>query len=443
MKVLVIDVDGLSFSLAYRIAQAGHEVRWFVKPSPDRPLETGKGFKGVQKINNWLPSAKWADLILPLGNSDYLPRLDSLRKEGFPVFGPSVKSADLEIKRSEGMKIFEKHGIDVVPYTQFNSMKEAYNHVKKTEERFVFKTLGDNEDKSLTYVSKSPADLMGWLENRIKDTPIKGPVMLQTFVEGIELGVSRWMGSKGWVGPWNESFEHKKLMSGNFGPNTGEMGTVASYTKESKLGEETLAKLEDVFMKLGHMGDTAIGFMIDKSGKPWPTEFTCRTGFPINLLMLSANLGDPVEWMLDAINGKDSTNFTEEIGTCLVVAQPPFPGHNDDLKKTTGVPIYGVKKSNKKYIHPLDVKIDIMPDMEGGKVVTRPVWNTTGEYVVVVTGFGETVKQSRERAYKTVDQLHIANMIVRDDIGEKMEKTLPDLHKMGYAMHFKFGDKDD
>ena len=65
----------------------------------------------------------------------------------------------------------------------------------------------------------------------------------------------------------------------------------------------------------------------------------------------------------------------------------------------------------------------------------RPLWNTSGDYVAVVTGFGKDVKQAATRAYKTVDQLHVSNMMVRDDVGEGLEEQLPKLHKMGYAMH--------
>ena len=439
MKVLIVDTDGVGLSFAWRCAIAGHQVRWFVKPRPANHLEAGRGFRGVDRIGNWIPSVKWADLILPTSNDDYVERLAFFKKQGYPVFGPSVESVKLEVSRAAGMKALEAAGIECVPYEQFKNVKEAYDHVKKTEERYVFKTLGDNEDKSLTYVSKHAADLMGWMDKRMKDTNIKGAVMLQTFIEGIEMGVSRWMGKDGWVGQWNESFEHKKLMSGNHGPNTGEMGTVAAFTKESKLGEETLSKLESALIKFGHLGDTALGFMIDEKGKPWPTEWTCRCGWPIFNMMLAANKGDPVQWMKDAVEGKDTTEFSEEIGTCVVIAQPPFPNGDGKPEELAGTPIYGVTKGNKYYIHPVGVKIDMMPDMDsGGKVIEKPLWNTAGDYNMVVTGFGKDIKQSRDRAYKTVGQLHLANMIVRDDIGEELEETLPKLHKMGYATHFNY-----
>jgi phosphoribosylamine---glycine ligase len=439
MKVLIVDTDNVGLSFAWRCVQAGHDVRWFVKPKPCNSPETGEGFKGVKRVDNWVGSASWADLVFVTSNDDYLEKLDFFKRKGVPVYCPSVKSANLEISRKTGMQLMEKVGIECAPYKTFKTMKEAEAHVRKTEDRFVFKTLGDNEDKALTYVSKNPADLIGWMERirRLKMEP-KGEVMLQTFISGIEIGVSRWMGSKGWVGQYNESFEHKKLMSGNYGCNTGETGTVAGFVTKSKLGEETLGKLQEELLKLDHLGDTALGFIVDEKGQPWPTEWTARPGWPIFNMMLGSIKGDPAEWMLDAINGKDTTSFHEEVGTCIVATHGDFPHGNKPIEEVTGVPIYGVTKGNKKHLHPQGVKIEMHPDMENDKIVERPVWSTAGDYVMVVTGYGKDVKQSAERAYKTVKQLHVSNMMVRDDVGELLEKQLPELHKHGYATHFEY-----
>lgn len=440
MKVLIVDQDGVGLSFALRAAAAGHVVRWFVKAKTSNNPDTGKGFKGIERVDNWVPSATWADLVFTTSNDDYLERLDFFRQRGVPVFAPTAASAKLEISRKAGMELLESVGIECAPYQTFKTMKEAERHVLKTDERYVFKTLGDNEDKSLTYVSKSPADLVAWMR---RTPPPKGEVMLQQFIDGIEMGVSRFMGSKGWVGQYNESFEHKKLMPSNYGPNTGEMGTIAYFTPESKLGTETLGKLEEKLLALGHRGDTALGFIIDDKGKPWPTEWTCRLGWPIANMMLGSTKGDPIEWMRDALRGEDTTTFSEDIGCCLLLACGDFPYGNLTPKEVSGVPIYGVTKGNARHIHPQSVQVMPLPDTgPGGKgVVERDMWATSGDYVAVVTGYGRTVAQAAKRAYKTIDQLHVANRIVRDDVGEALQQQLPKLHALGYAKHCNYNSK--
>ena len=80
LNVLIIDIDGLSLSFAWRCVQAGHAVRWFVKPGDEVNKDTGLGFRGIEKINNWVASIKWADLVLLTGNSEYVERLDAFKK---------------------------------------------------------------------------------------------------------------------------------------------------------------------------------------------------------------------------------------------------------------------------------------------------------------------------------------------------------------------------
>lgn len=442
MNVLCIDTDGVGLAFAVKCVQSGHSVKWFVKPKPCNSKLSGHGFKGIERINNWASAISWADLVFCTSNDDYLERLDAFKKKGFPIFAPSQQSANLEIKRQEGMEFLESKGIDVPPYKTFRTLQEAEKYVWKNERRFVFKTMGDNEDKSLSYCAKNPADMITWLRDKQEQglNP-KGDVMLQDFIEGIEMGVSHWMGSKGWVGMPNENFEHKKLMPGNYGPNTGEMGTLAAYVEESKLFDEVLKPIEKDLLKMGHLGDVDLNCIIDKSGKPWPLEFTNRPGWPIFNIMLSEHKGDAAQWMLDAIHGEDSMSLNMEIAVGVVIAQPKFPYGDSDPKELEGIPIYGVTKKNQKYIHPQSVMIKTLPDMEGEKIVERPMWATTGDYIMVVTGMGKTIKQARERAYNTVKEVSVPNMIVRNDIGEAVKDKIEELHKFGYALSFEYGDK--
>lgn len=439
-KVLIIDTDGVGLALAWRCALAGHQVRLFAKPKKDSNPNVGKGFKGVEKVDNWVGSVKWADLIVPVNNSDYMERLDFFRARGAPVFGPTRASANLEIKRGKGMEFFQEHGIDVPEYQVFKTLKDAEDHVWKHEERFVFKTLGDNEDKSLSYCSKSPADMIARLQRwqRLKMNP-KGEVMLQTFIPGIEFAVSRWMGTQGFFGSYNENFEHKKFCSGDIGPNTGESGTVMKYVKHSELGNDVLDPLESSLMELGHIGDIDVNCIIDEKGKAWPLEFTCRLGWPAFNIMLNEHKGDPCKWMMDALKGKDSLEVTEDHAVGIVLCQPDYPYSNATRAETEGVPIYGVTKKNSKFIQPQTVQVETLPDMDGPKVTKRDIWSTAGDYLAVVTGTGKNVKQAASRAYGTVKEISVPNMIFRDDIGEKLEKSLPKLKEHGYATSFEYG----
>jgi len=79
-----------------------------------------------------------------------------------------------------------------------------------------------------------------------------------------------------------------------------------------------------------------------------------------------------------------------------------------------------------------------MPDMDGDKIVMKDMWASCGDYLAVVTGTGKSVKQATERAYKVIEDIHVPDLMWRDDIGEKLEKEIPELQKHGYATEFTY-----
>ena len=434
MNVLLIEMEDAGCGLPFALAclKAGHRVRYFLRPENNPKI--GEGFRGLERTTNWVrDGSSWADLVVMTGNDQFLPKLDAIRKRGVAVFTPSAKSATWEIDRAAGMAAFKRCGIEVPPFETFKSLGDAEAHVRKKPGRYVFKTLGSEEDKSLSYVGKSPADMIARLQRwaRLGLNP-KGPVMLQTFIEGLELGVSRWVGKDGFIGDYNENFEFKKQLSGNCGPNCGEAGTVMKYVKASKLGEAVLAPLEEELVKLGHLGDVDVNCIIEKSGKAWPLELTMRWGWPAANIMWACHKGDPAEWMLNACEGEDTLEVDYGIAAGVVLQlEPKEPEELLDIPVTVETPA-------RKYVHPQSVKMAKLPTMKGEEIVDKKIWATCGDYVAVVTGTGKTVRQACERMYKAVGSVHVPDLGWRDDIGEKLEKELPELQAHGYATEFKY-----
>ena len=83
MKLLVIDsrhAHGLDFVL--RAQRDGHTVRWFV-PQTDRNKYIGQGL--TTRINDFMPSLRWADLVFLTDNTTYLHNMEAARREGVAV----------------------------------------------------------------------------------------------------------------------------------------------------------------------------------------------------------------------------------------------------------------------------------------------------------------------------------------------------------------------
>jgi phosphoribosylamine---glycine ligase len=440
MNVLVIDVECMCLDFVLRCAHAGHAVRWWRWSR--KPIRDGEGFKDFQIIDEWQPSMPWAKdgLIVVTGNFVHMHNLDRYREMGYRVFGPTVASARLEVERSAGMDAMQAAGIELPPYTLFNSLEDAEKFARKSDRAWVHKPTGDEGDKSLTYVSRDPADMVGWLRRQIaRGKTLKGPVMLQEKVDKLaEIGVSGWMGPDGFLpDKWQICFEHKALMDGDVGPATGEQGTVMQYCDADKLADEMLTPMEPILRTLRHTGDFAIGAMIDTKGRAWPLEFTARLGYPAFWIQCASHRGDPAKWMRDLLDGKDSLRVSQDVAIGVVMAQPRYPYNSSPPELVEGNPITGLEE-NLSDVHMVSVMVGKGPCMEEGRVVDRPCYQTTGEYVLVATGLGRTVRQARAKVYGVVDEIHFPNRMYRTDIGEKLETELPELHNYGFALDLSF-----
>lgn len=439
MNVLIVDTDGTGLDLCCRAAEAGHKVRWYMSPGDDKtPIRDGDGFPGIERVSSWKPSMTWAKqgvIVNLFNNKEMTAALEKWRDFGMPVFGPSVKSAELERNRGAGMKFMEDHGIEVPTNHTFKTLDEALAFAWKADQSYVFKTLGDEEDKSLSYVASDPADLVGWLEmKKSSGLKLKGACMLQEKIDKIcDVGVSGWMGKKGFLpGKFTVNFEFKKLMPGNFGQNTGEMGTVLKYVEGGRLIDEMLKPLEESLVKMGHIGDFDMECGIDSKGRAWPYEFTARFGWPSTQIAMACHTCDPVEWMRDAaVTGKDSLEVDDRVAIGVLMARPPFPQKNEDPQSSVGYPIDGIEDVW-DHISPWQMMLDKGPVMKDGKVMTGPVYKTTGDYVCVVTAQGDDVHDAIPAVYAAVDKVKFSDRIVRNDIGARLEKELPELQALGY-----------
>ena len=423
----------MGLDLAQRAVEDGHEVRVF-RPTK-HPI--GAGFKGVKVVDDWRDSMAWAKdgLVVPTGNAKYTVELDRYRDLGFRIFGPTTASAKLEIDRAAGMEAMKAAGIDVPHYETFNTLDEAEAFARKADQAYVFKPLGAEDDKSLTYVSNTPADMVGWIQRqKARGMVLKGRAMLQEKIEMIaEVGISAWFGPQGCLADkYQLCWEHKKLMNGEIGPNTGEQGTVCQYVENEPLADQVLEPMEKIMMALGHRGDFAVNCGIDAKGKAWPFEFTCRLGWPAFFIQTASHKGDCVQWMYDLMNGEDTLRVDRRTSIGVVMSQPPFPQWNGKPECVEGIPVCGIEEVWDQ-AHPAMMQIGRGPYMDGEKVKEGPAYQTAGELVCVMTGLGEGVAAARNKVYSAVEEVSYSDRMFRTDIGEKLEAQLPKLHRVGIA----------
>ena len=435
MKILLIDKGGYFLDFALRCVEAGHDVRWFLgtlKGGLRNPQGDGMG---VRKVNDWHPSMMWADIILLPDNSVYMDELEPYHRRGCPIWGPNKEIAAWELTREKGFDALKSIGADLIPSVSFSRIDDAIAHLKAKPRRYVSKLDDDNDTKAMSYVSKSAKDMLFMLEKLKKLGAMKGNFILQEFIPGTEFSVGGWFGRGGFSDYWCENFEHKKLMDGEIGPNTGEMGTVLYYTKTSTLAERLLRPLEGELYRAGYMGYIDVAVMVALDGTPYPLEFTTRPGWPLFEIQ-SVLHPEPVEWMHDMLHGKNTFKPKEGIACGVVMAMPDFPYCTTPQVEKCGYPVYGWEKVPSRHMHLTQVCMGTAP---GENLKPEPMIVTAGECVCTITGVGPTVRAAADMAYANMKKVELPNSpIYRTDIGKKLEKALPALQKHGFAEGVKY-----
>lgn len=435
MKILIIDAGGVCLDFALRCLAAGHQVKAFIRHNKDGSRsEVGDGL--IQRVSHWEDHMKWADLIFCTDNTFYIHPLERYRDEGYPIIGPSIDTNRWEQDREFGAKIMERCGIPTIPSKKFSKYDEAISYVLKNPNRYVSKPIGDG-DKAMSYVSKNPADMVYMLQYWKKKNAYKGDFILQEFHGGIEMAVGGWFGLGGFSRYYCENWEFKKLMNDDLGVATGEQGTILRYTEESKLAEKVLKPLEDYLHGLGYTGYIDVNCIIDNKGNVWPLEFTMRPGWPLFQIQQAVHKGDPAEWMLDLIDGKDTLKVSKDAVCGVVISIPDYPYSNLTKKECSGYPIWNLTMEDAtKNFHMSEVQWGKAPAMVGDKIkLDVPMFVTAGDYIMTVTGTGKTVSDAKDKAYKNIkDKVEIPNSIMyRTDIGCRLENQLTELHKLGFS----------
>jgi phosphoribosylamine--glycine ligase len=434
--VLFIDDagDGL-LDLALRAQAADHQVKYFLRVYDREKRPVGKGL--VDRVDDWHPWIRWADLVLLGGNGRYMHEMERWRREGVPIIGGNPESASWELDRLKGMAVFRSAGIPVPPYKECRDYTDAIGQLtRQFGDGVAIKPCGDVADKSLSFVAKTSGEAV-WKIDRWKHSGkvFREGFILQDRIKGVEMAVGAWFGPHGFAPGWEENFEEKRLFAGALGPNCGEAGTVMRLAAKSKLADKVLKPLESALDEIGYIGNVDVNCIIDEEGNPWPLEFTMRFGYPAINIELALHDGDPMEFLAGVASGEPAGHRQlDKIAVGVVAAIPPYPFGHEKAEETVGVPIWGVTPSLEESLHLCDVMQGEAPRIVGGQVSKEPHLCTAGSYVLVATGVADTVTQARQQAHRVLNRLTIpASPFWRNDIGSRLRGQLPDLQRHGYA----------
>jgi len=422
VKVLVVGNGGREHALAWKLSQSP-----LVKE-----LYCAKGNAGIWSI------AKKVDIsptdIKALADFAYKEGIDftvvgpeaplvegitdEFEKRGLKIFGPSKEASQLEGSKAFAKKFMEKYEVPTAQYQVFEDFDKAVRFVKDVGAPIVVKADGLAAGKGAV-VCFSEEQAIQTLENFMKKGALGGAgkrVVIEEFLEGEEASYIVMVNGDKYV-PLPTSQDHKRLLDGDKGPNTGGMGAysptpVITPEVEERIRREvierTLAGLkeEGIYFR----GFLYAGLMITAEG-PKVLEFNVRLGDPEAQPILMRVRGDFLQSLLDFYEGKDiKLEEDERWSLDVVIASRGYPQNPEK-----GKVIEGLEEAQKLE----DVIIfHAGTTLKDGKVVTN------GGRVLNVCAYGRTLKEAKDRAYEAVSKIHFEGMQFRKDIGDKAFKYL-------------------
>jgi phosphoribosylamine--glycine ligase len=216
--------------------------------------------------------------------------------------------------------------------------------------------------------------------------------------------------------PLATSQDHKRLLDGDRGPNTGGMGAyspapVVTPEVHARIMREIILPTVAGMAKDGspYTGFLYAGLMIDKAGNPKTIEFNCRMGDPETqpiILRLKSDLLDLVEHALAGTLDHAEAEWDRRCALGVVLAAHGYPDEPRKGDRITGIP---APAADCRVFH-------AGTRLEGRDVVTN------GGRVLCVTSLGDNLRIAQKRAYQAVEAVRFDGMQYRRDIGHRALK---------------------
>ena len=435
MKVLVVGGGGREHALAWKLAQSPKVQAVYVAPGNggtalDARLEN-INITDVQKLREWAALEKIALTVVGPEQPLAAGIVDEFRAHGLRVFGPTKAAAQLESSKAFSKAFMKRHGIPTAAYETFTDAVAAHAYVDEQGAPIVVKADGLAAGKGVV-VAMTLHEAHEAIEFMLAPNPDFNPlgvthneggarVVIEEFLQGEEASFIVMCDGKN-VAAMATSQDHKRLLDGDQGPNTGGMG---AYSPAPVVTPEVHARaMREIILPtikgmekdgITYTGFLYAGLMIDAHGKPKTLEFNCRMGDPETQPIMMRLKTDLFDVMMAATSGAlDQVELDWDRRPALGVV---MAAHGYPLSPRKGDAIHGLPKACE------DAVVFHAGTSRQGGAGAESTTVTTGGRVLCVTALGDTVKAAQHRAYEVAQSIHFDGAQYRKDIGHRAIKS--------------------
>lgn len=416
----MVGSGGREHALAWKLAQSSHVQQVLVAPGNAGTASNGKITNSAVSVSNHAILAQYCKDhnigLVVVGPEAPLAAgiVNDLTAAGIKCFGPSEKAAQLEASKQFAKDFMDRHGIPTAKWKAFTNPLEACNFINSASFlALVVKASGLAAGKGVI-VAANKEEACSAVREILQDKTFGAAgetIVVEELLEGEEVSCLCFTDGIT-VAPMPPAQDHKRLMDGDLGPNTGGMGAYCPAPQVSnslllEIQERILQRTVDGMRQAGtpYVGVLYAGLMLTKDG-PKVLEFNCRFGDPECQVILPLLKSDLYEVIQATLSAKLAT-FTpawmvNSAAVTVVMASGGYPG-----EYAKGLEIEGLSVAKSLGLEVFHAGTA----MKDGKVLT------SGGRVLTVTAIDKDIVTALEHANKGVVAIHFQGAIYRKDIG--------------------------
>ena len=413
MNVLIIGSGGREHAMAWKVGQSPRLTKLYIAPGNAGTGECGENVlldvtSRVEVVR--FCREKQIDLVLigpeiPLADG----LADSLTAERIRCFGPSQAAAQIEASKSFAKDFMARHHIPTARYATFDKVRDAIDYLESVDYPVVIKASGLAAGKGVI-LPETLDEARVVVESILIDKTFGeagSEVIIEERLSGQEVSLMAFTDGETII-PMLPAQDHKRLLDGDNGPNTGGMGAYAPapvFTADlmREAVEAILMPAVDGLRNenIPFVGVLYAGLMLTQNGI-YALEFNCRFGDPETqavLPLLETDLLDIAEACVDGKLKDVNIRWKSGAAVCVVLVSKGYPE-----KAESGKPVkFEALSANSVCFH------------AGTKFNSDEVI-TSGGRVFGLTSWARDINSAVKQVYANVDKVSFDGMQFRKDI---------------------------
>ncbi|EAH4795140.1 phosphoribosylamine--glycine ligase [Campylobacter coli] len=414
MKIMILGSGAREYSIALALKRVVENLEFYFAPGngATESLGTNLNFKDPVVLATYAKEKEF-DLCI-VGSESFLAEgvVDIFKQHNIPIFGPTKAAAMLETSKSFMKSFLKKYRIKTAKFLNTNDIEKAKNFILSLTPPIVVKADGLCAGKGVIIV-KTHEEAIEEASKMLSGESFGEAgklIVVEEFLDGFELSIFAVCDGNDFV-LLPAAQDHKKLLDGDKGPNTGGMG---AYAPSSLANESLLRKIQKdiIIPTLAGMkkegsefcGVLFIGIMV-VGNKPYVLEFNVRFGDP-ECEVLMPLIENPLELILATTQKRlrhTKIKIKKDYAVGVVCASENYPYKSSpkseisitNIPENTHISYAGVS-------------------LEDGKLMAD------GGRVLVCVGTGSSIEEAQKKAYELCENVHFKGKQFRKDIAHQV-----------------------